>query len=64
MFLLLECQIHRDAFSYGAVSASIDTRLIVDLRFFGYVEPRMENQLLFEKDIKVNISYAAKRHEN
>jgi pyranose oxidase len=45
-------QIHRDAFSYGAVSASIDTRLIVDLRFFGYVEPRMENRLLFEKDIK------------
>ncbi|THH16790.1 hypothetical protein EW146_g3899 [Bondarzewia mesenterica] len=42
-------QIHRDAFSYGAVAENIDTRLIVDFRFFGYVEPREQNQLLFQE---------------
>ncbi|RPD55165.1 pyranose 2-oxidase [Lentinus tigrinus ALCF2SS1-7] len=44
-------QIHRDAFSYGAVAATIDTRTIVDLRFFGYAEPRESNEIRFEKDI-------------
>ena len=42
-------QIHRDAFSYGAVAENIDTRLIVDFRFFGYVEPREVNQIVFQK---------------
>ncbi|CAL1708625.1 unnamed protein product [Somion occarium] len=42
-------QIHRDAFSYGAVAETIDTRLIVDFRFFGYVEPRETNQLRFQQ---------------
>ncbi|KAK7684941.1 Pyranose 2-oxidase [Cerrena zonata] len=42
-------QIHRDAFSYGAVAETIDTRLIVDLRFFGYVEPRKENRIVFQQ---------------
>jgi pyranose oxidase len=42
-------QIHRDAFSYGAVAENIDTRLIVDYRFFGYVEPREMNRVVFQK---------------
>ncbi|EJD34922.1 putative pyranose oxidase [Auricularia subglabra TFB-10046 SS5] len=40
-------QIHRDAFSYGAVAESIDSRLVVDWRFFGRTEPRAENKLWF-----------------
>jgi pyranose oxidase len=42
-------QIHRDAFSYGAVAENIDTRLIVDFRFFGYVEPKDTNRLVFQQ---------------
>ncbi len=41
------CQIHRDAFHYGDMPPNIDTRLIVDLRWFGMVEPRAENRVLF-----------------
>ena len=37
------CQVHRDSFSYGEVAPNIDTRLIVDLCWFGKVEPREEN---------------------
>ena len=39
------CQvhIHRDAFSYGEVGPNIDTRPIVDLRWFGRVKPCYEN---------------------
>ncbi|EPQ54178.1 pyranose 2-oxidase [Gloeophyllum trabeum ATCC 11539] len=44
-------QIHRDAFSYGAVAESIDTRLVVDWRFFGRTEPKEENKLWFSKQI-------------
>lgn len=40
-------QIHRDAFGYGEVPADVDQRLIVDLRFFGYVEPREYNKVTF-----------------
>lgn len=46
-------QIHRDAFGYGEVPADVDQRLIVDLRFFGYVEPREFNR----------IDYSAKRRD-
>ena len=41
------CQVHRDAFSYGEIAPNIDTRLIVDLRWFGRVEPRKENCVVF-----------------
>ncbi|KAH9850973.1 hypothetical protein C2E23DRAFT_734045 [Lenzites betulinus] len=44
-------QIHRDAFSYGAVQQSIDSRLIVDWRFFGRTEPVEENKLWFSDKI-------------
>src|SRR6266542_4520140 len=41
------CQIHRDAFHYGDITSSIDGRLIVDLRWFGIVEPRYESRITF-----------------
>ncbi|KZS86693.1 pyranose oxidase [Sistotremastrum niveocremeum HHB9708] len=40
-------QIHRDAFSYGKVGATIDSRVVVDLRFFGRNEPVETNTLTF-----------------
>lgn len=43
------CKIHRDAFSYGAVAENIDTRLIVDFRFFGYAEPQECNRIVFQQ---------------
>lgn len=44
------CQIHRDAFKYGAVPENVDDRIIVDLRWFGLIEPRYENRVKFEDD--------------
>lgn len=41
------CQIHRDAFSYGDVAPDVDSRLIVDLRWFGICRPRSENKVTF-----------------
>jgi pyranose oxidase len=44
------CQIHKDAFHYGALPPGIDDRLIVDLRWFCVIEPRRSNRVVFEKD--------------
>ncbi|KAF3023517.1 hypothetical protein E8E14_007863 [Neopestalotiopsis sp. 37M] len=44
-------QIHRDAFSYGQVPSTIDQRLIVDLRWFGWIAPVESNSVTFSKDI-------------
>ncbi|KAF4468832.1 Pyranose 2-oxidase [Fusarium albosuccineum] len=49
-------QIHRDAFSYGAVPPAIDKRTIIDLRYFGLMEPqpanaKEPNRLDFEDDV-------------
>lgn len=41
------CQIHRDAFHYGDLAPNVDDRLIVDLRWFGIVEPRHESRITF-----------------
>jgi pyranose oxidase len=41
------CQIHRDAFHYGDLAPNVDSRLIVDLRWFGIVEPRYESYMTF-----------------
>lgn len=41
------CQIHRDAFSYGGVGPRADSRVVVDLRFFGKQEVKEENQVFF-----------------
>ncbi|KAG9097441.1 hypothetical protein FRC07_010789, partial [Ceratobasidium sp. 392] len=44
-------QIHRDAFSYGAIAKTIDSRLVVDFRWFGYTEPMKTNYITFERDL-------------
>lgn len=45
------CQVHRDAFSYGEVAPNVDTRLVVDLRWFGKVTPQKENRVTFSDTI-------------
>lgn len=40
-------QITRDAFHYGDVPPHVDGRLIVDLRWFGIVDPRPDNRVTF-----------------
>ncbi|TFK65323.1 pyranose 2-oxidase [Pluteus cervinus] len=44
------CQVHRDAFSYGDVGPRADSRLIVDLRFFGKQEISVDNRVRFGPD--------------
>jgi len=44
-------QIHRDAFSYGAVAATIDSRLVCDFRWFGRTQPEEKNRITFERDL-------------
>lgn len=46
------CQIHRDAFSYGDVAPNVDSRLIVDLRWFGRVEQVRDNKVTFSEQFK------------
>jgi pyranose oxidase len=46
------CQIHRDAFHYGDVAPNVDGRLIVDLRWFGIVQPRPDNRVTFSERYK------------
>ncbi|KAJ7649340.1 putative pyranose oxidase [Mycena polygramma] len=45
-------QIHRDAFSYGEVGPSLDSRVVVDLRFFGMQEGVPENRMFFHNGVK------------
>ena len=45
------CQVHRDSFSYGMLPGDIDDRIIVDLRWFGMVNPNENNRVTFEPDI-------------
>ncbi|KAJ7757744.1 putative pyranose oxidase [Mycena maculata] len=45
-------QIHRDAFSYGEVGPALDSRIVVDLRFFGMQEGVPENKMIFEMSLK------------
>ncbi|EEP76769.1 predicted protein [Uncinocarpus reesii 1704] len=44
-------QIHRDAFSYGAAPPAIDKRTVIDLRYFGKVEPIRDNYVTFDDKI-------------
>ena len=46
------CQIHRDAFNYGALAPNVDSRLVVDLRWFGIVQQRKESYVTFSKVYK------------
>ena len=41
------CQIHRDAFHYGDLAPNVDSRLVVDLRWFGIVDPHPDNRVVF-----------------
>jgi pyranose oxidase len=45
------CQIHRDSFQYGGLPPDIDDRLVVDLRWFGMVDPVETNRVYFEDDM-------------
>ncbi|KAJ7107426.1 putative pyranose oxidase [Mycena epipterygia] len=45
-------QIHRDAFSYGEVGPSLDSRIVVDLRFFGMQAGVPENKMIFHLGLK------------
>jgi pyranose oxidase len=45
------CQIHRDSFAYGGLPDDIDERLVVDLRWFGMIDPCKDNRVLFEDDL-------------
>ncbi|KAF5636765.1 pyranose 2-oxidase [Fusarium tjaetaba] len=45
-------QIHRDAFGYGEVPSNIDQRLVVDLRWFGYMKPDYDNYVTFSNKTK------------
>ena len=44
------CQIHKDSFHYGELPTGIDDRIVVDLRWFGRMQPREENRVEFEPD--------------
>jgi pyranose oxidase len=46
------CQIHRDAFNYGDFAPNVDSRLIVDLRWFGIVGQREDNWVTFSDETK------------
>ncbi|KAF5612475.1 pyranose 2-oxidase [Fusarium subglutinans] len=45
-------QVHRDAFGYGEVLSNIDQRLVVDLRWFGYMKPDYDNCVTFSNKTK------------
>lgn len=40
-------QIHRDAFSYGDVGPKADSRVVVDLRWFGKADIKATNRVIF-----------------
>lgn len=40
-------QIHRDAFSYGVIGPKADSRIVVDLRWFGKSEIVPDNRVMF-----------------
>ncbi|GIU72451.1 MAG: pyranose oxidase [Candidatus Nitrosocaldaceae archaeon] len=46
------CIVHRGGFHYGAIPPDVDERLIVDLRWFGMVEPKPTNRVKFETDLR------------
>jgi len=44
-------QIHRDAFSYGEVGPAVDSRIVVDLRFFGMQKGVEANRVYFDHEV-------------
>lgn len=45
------CQVHRDSFAYGELPPDVDDRLVVDLRWFGMVEPDPDNRVTFAENL-------------
>ena len=45
------CQVHRDSFAYGQLPPDVDDRLVVDLRWFGMVEPNPDNRVKFARGL-------------
>src|SRR5262249_39068544 len=45
-------QIHRDAFQYGEIGPNVDSRVIVDLRWFGMIDQLKTNKVTFSKKYK------------
>lgn len=45
-------QIFREAFQFDPLAPSVDSRLIVDLKWFGMIHPNEYNQMTFEDKIK------------
>ena len=45
-------QIHRDAFQYGEIGPNVDSRVIVDLRWFGIMEQLESNKVSFTNKYK------------
>jgi len=45
------CQVHRDAFNYGAIPPNIDERVVVDLRWFASITPVFENRVTFNTEV-------------
>ncbi|XP_072016800.1 uncharacterized protein [Amphiura filiformis] len=46
------CVVHRDAFHYGDLDPHIDSRTVVDFRWFSILKPRFENYVTFSESIK------------
>ncbi|KAI0521681.1 hypothetical protein F5B22DRAFT_547346 [Xylaria bambusicola] len=44
-------QIQRDPFHHNTIPTAIDPRLILDIRFFGYVKPYYDNYVEFRSDM-------------
>jgi pyranose oxidase len=45
-------QVHRDSFQYGQLPPDVDDRVVVDLRWFGMVDPVEENLVTFSDSAK------------
>jgi len=46
------CQVHRDAFAFGQLAQNVDSRLIVDFRWFGLPVERPESRVYFSEKVK------------
>ena len=45
-------QIHRDAFNYGDVPPNVDSRVVIDLRWFGIVPQEAANRVKFSEAVR------------
>jgi pyranose oxidase len=45
-------QIFREAFQFDPLLLPVDTRLVIDLKWFGMIDPERSNRVAFESDIR------------